>query len=226
MDKEDLIEIGTVVAPQGLKGDIRIKTDSDFPERFQTSGTRWLQMQSHQSPLEVELVKGRRLPGKNIFIVKLAGVEDRNQAESLRGAKLFASKNDRPQLEAEEYHVADLIGIEVFDQQTQENIGIVCDVFTAGNDILEVKLHKQPEPEGGETPATPEKDISKVTRVSKKRKIKRQNKKKKKAVTVLIPFVKEIVPVVNLQTKTIEIIPPRGLINTDQAEICEPSDED
>ena len=60
----------------------------------------------------------------------------------------------------------------------------------------------------------------------KKRKIKRQNKKKKKAVTVLIPFVKEIVPVVNLQTKTIEIIPPRGLINTDQAEICEPSDED
>ena len=222
MDRGDLIEIGTVVAPQGLKGEIRVKTDSDFPERFQKAGTRWLQIQSHQSPLEVELVKGRQLPGKNIYIIKLAGVDDRNQAESLRGAKLFASKQDKPQLQAEEYHVADLIGIEVYNQETQENIGIVSDVFTAGNDILEVKLHKQPVTQEIEQVSTV--DISKVSRVSKKRKIKRQNQKKIKPVTILIPFVKEIVPVVDLVNKTIEILPPRGLLNPNQAEICEPTE--
>ena len=226
MDKADLIEIGTVVAPQGLKGEIRVKTESDFPERFEKSGMRWLQVQSHQSPLEVELIKGRQLPGKNIFVIKLAGIDDRNQAESLRGAKLFASKDDRPQLQEEEYHVADLIGMEVYLQESQENIGVVCDVFSAGNDILEVKLHKQPQRE--ESPETPTVDVSKVTRVSKKRKVKRQQQKKNKAkaITVLIPFVKEIVPVVNLETKTLEILPPVGLIDPDMAEICLPTEGD
>ena len=213
METEDLVEIGTIVAAQGLQGEVRVKTSSDFPERFEQPGVRWLQIQSHQTPTEVELVRGRQIPSKNIFVVKLSGIDDRNQAESLRGAKLFADKSDRPHLEEEEYHVADLIGLEVYHQDTGENIGFVCDVFTAGNDILEIQLHKQPEPE-----EEVKVDLTQVTRVSKKRKLQRKKNKKKKPVTVLIPFVMEVVPIIDLSAKLIKIDPPRGLLNLDLAE--------
>ena len=39
---EEWIEIGTIVAPQGLHGELRVYPDSDFPERFLVPGTRWL----------------------------------------------------------------------------------------------------------------------------------------------------------------------------------------
>jgi 16S rRNA processing protein RimM len=212
---EDLIEIGTIVAPQGLRGELRVKSNSDFPERFEQPGVRWLQIQSYQFPIQIELIRGKQLPGKNIFIVKLSGIDDRNQAETLRGAKLFIPKSDRPHLEEDEYHVSDLIGLEVYHQQTGENIGVICDVFTAGNDILEVKLHKQPELPKEEIK---EIDISQVNRFSKQKKIKRKRNKKKKPVTILIPFVKEIVPIIDLKQKIIKIAPPRGLINLDLVE--------
>ena len=216
MQPEDLIEIGTIVAPQGLKGEVRVTTNSDFPERFEQPGVRWLQFQSHQSPIEIELMRGKQLPGKNIFVIKLSGIDDRTQAESLRGAKLFVPKSDRPHLEKEEYHVADLVGLEVYDHNTGENIGVICNVFSAGNDILEIKLHQQPQVK--EEEEIKKIDLTKVTRVSKKRKIKRKNSQKKKSLTVLIPFVRKIVPIVDLKQKLIKIDPPRGLLNLDLAE--------
>lgn len=208
---DELIIIGTIVAPQGLQGELRVKTDSDFPERFEQPGLRWLQTNPQQAPQPIKLLKGRSVPGKNLYIIRLEGIDNRNQAEALRGATLFVEKGDRPELEEDEYHVSDLIGLEVYHQETGENIGIVVNIFSAGNDVLEVQLHKQPEP-------LPEKklpDLSKISRVSKRKKIK---VKKPKPVTVLIPFVMEIVPVVDLESKRIEINPPQGLLNLDSVE--------
>lgn len=211
MEIKDLIEIGTIVSPQGLQGELKVKTDSDFPERFETAGVRWITTPSQKTPQQVELIRGRQVPGKNIFIIKLAEVGDRTQAETLKGSKLYIDKNDKPQLEEGEYHVADLIDLEVYDQKSQENIGVVIDVFTAGNDILEVKLHKQPEiVEEAKMP-----DLSKINRFSKRKKVK---VKKVKPITILIPFVEEIVPIVDLKNRRLEINPPIGLLNQNEAE--------
>ncbi|PMB04369.1 ribosome maturation factor RimM, partial [Fischerella thermalis CCMEE 5328] len=78
-----------------------------------------------------------------LYVVKLAGVDDRNQAEELRGSKLLVCASDRPQLGEDEYHVLDLIGLSVFMQESGELVGTVVDVIAAGNDLLEVKLHQQ-----------------------------------------------------------------------------------
>lgn len=214
MEIQDLIQIGTIVAPQGLQGELKVTTESDFPERFKKPGIRWITTPSQTTPQPVELVKGRQIPGKNVFIIKLAEVGDRTQAETLKGSKLYVDKNDKPSLEEGEYHVADLINLEVFEQNTKENIGIVIDVFSAGNDILEVKLHQQPEIK--EEEKTP--DLSKINRFSKRKKVK---VKKTKPITVLIPFVKEIVPIVDLNNGKIEINPPVGLLNQKEAEEVE-----
>ncbi|MGY6528482.1 MAG: ribosome maturation factor RimM [Cyanobacterium sp.] len=211
LDIEDLIEIGTIVGVSGLKGEVRVNITTDFPERFENPGQRWLTMNNHSSPQAVELIKSRKIPGKNIYVVKLEHINDRTQAEHLKGAILSVHKGDRPKLAENEYHVADLIGIEVYNQQDGENIGVVIDVFSAAHDILEVRLHKQPSPEDNKVPT----NLETISRVSRRKKVKN---KKPKELTVLIPFVPEIVPIVDITHKKIEINPPLGLLDSEEKE--------
>lgn len=199
------LEVGTITSPQGLKGELRVYPDSDFPERFTQAGIRWLKHPDTSAISEVQLKGGRYIAGKNLYVIKLEGVEDRSQAEAFRNYKLLVNKSDRPKLSKDEYHVADLVGLEVYHQETGENIGVVIDLYSAGNDLLEIRLHQQPE-----TNKKPERDLSQVSRRSKRKKYK---PKSPKPITILIPFVKEIVPVVNITEQRLEISPPDGLLN-------------
>lgn len=172
---EQFLEIGKIVSPQGLKGELRVYPNTDFPERFLSPGKRWLLHPNQHDPQPIELVHGRYLAGKGLYVVQLAGVSDRDQAEALRNCTILIPASDRPELSADEFHVADLIGLLVFDQATQTLVGEVVDIWAAGNDLLEVKYQGQDK-------------------------------------TVLIPFVEEIVPIVDLNQRRVEITPPKGLV--------------
>ncbi|AFZ25524.1 16S rRNA processing protein RimM [Cylindrospermum stagnale PCC 7417] len=137
---DDWLAIGKIVAPQGLAGEVRVYPESDFPERFEEPGTRWLLRPGQTQPQPIELLSGRYIEGKNLYVLQLAGVENCNQAEALRGCKLMVPASDRPELGEDEYHVIDLIGLEVFMQTSGELVGVVADIIPAGNDLLEVKL--------------------------------------------------------------------------------------
>ncbi len=204
------LEVGTITSPQGLKGELRVYPDSDFPERFTQAGKRWLKHPDTSVVTEVQLRSGRYLAGKNLYVIKLEGIEDRTQAEKFRHYKLLVNKSDRPKLSKDEYHVADLVGLEVYDQETGENLGVVVDLYSAGNDLLEIKLHKQPE-----TKTQPKRDLSQISRRSKRKKYK---PKPNKPLTIFVPFVKEIVPVVDVANQRLEISPPDGLINIHETE--------
>lgn len=169
----EFVTIGKIVAAQGLQGELRIYPESDFPERFEEPGDRWLWKPGTAEPQPVRLLSGR-YHGRGLFVVRLEGITNRTQAEELQGALLLVPASDRPTLEEDEFHIIDLIGLEVFDQATQTSLGTVVSLISAGNDLLEVQ-----QPTGK---------------------------------TVLIPFVKPIVPVVDLEQKRIEITPPAGLI--------------
>ncbi len=185
---EEWLEIGKIVSPQGLDGEVRVYPNSDFPERFVEPGRRWLLCPGGKEPQAIELLGGRYIEGKGLYVIEIAGVEDRNSAEDLRGCLLMVPESDRPILGEDEYHVLDLIGLEVFMQESGESVGTVVDVIAAGNDLLQVKLH-QLSVDGKE-------DMT----------------KDKGQKTVLIPFVKAIAPVVDLSAKRIEITPPPGLL--------------
>ncbi|NBO31343.1 MAG: ribosome maturation factor RimM [Cyanobacteria bacterium WB6_1B_304] len=184
LPEDEWITIGKIVAPQGLNGEVRVYPDSDFPERFLTPGTRWLLPKDHCQPYPVELIHGRFVDGKGIYVIQLSGTHHRNDAEALRGAKLMVPITDRPQLGVDEYHVRDLIGLTVIDHISQEPIGVVKDVMTAGNDLLAVE---------------PFSDYLQHHQQS--------------VLPILIPFVKVIVPIVDLESRRIEITPPKGLVN-------------
>jgi 16S rRNA processing protein RimM len=205
---DDWIEIGKIVAPQGLQGELRVISDSDFSERFEKPGTRWLQSPQESSTQEVELVRGRYVPGKKLYIIKLAQVKDRTQAEALRNYKLVVPRSDRPKIEKEEYHISDLIHLEVYHQKTGELIGNVTGILWAGHDLLEVKLYQQ---NGQKEP-----DISKPTPQIIRFQKQKNKPKPPKIDTILIPFVYEIVPVVDLKNQRIEINPPVGLLELNQ----------
>jgi 16S rRNA processing protein RimM len=207
MNQNEWIEIGHIVAAQGLDGDVRVYPDSDFPERFLEPGTRWIQPLGAKAPQPIELLEGRLIPGKGLYVVTLDGIETREQAEALQKAKLFVPVGDRPQLEDNEYHVQDLLGLDIYIQKTGENLGVVIDIIPAGNDLLEVKLLNPKEEANPE-----ESDTSPKPAPNRKSKIKKPRRKTNRPKTILIPFVQEIVPVVDLDKGRIEINPPEGLI--------------
>ncbi|MDZ8054745.1 MAG: ribosome maturation factor RimM [Aulosira sp. ZfuVER01] len=138
---DDWLEIGKIVAAQGLSGELRVYPNTDFPERFEVAGTRWLLRPGETEPQPIELLEGRYIENKNLYAIKLAGVENRNQAEELRDSKLMVPISDRPQLAEDEFYVPDLIGLEVFLQASGELVGTVVDIIPTGHDLLEVELH-------------------------------------------------------------------------------------
>ncbi|MCU0548751.1 MAG: ribosome maturation factor RimM [Leptolyngbya sp. Prado105] len=139
MENKGYLEIGKIVAAQGLKGELRVYPNTDFPERFEEPGTRWLLRPNQTEPEAIELISGRYLDGKGLYVIQIQGIGDRNAAEALRDCQILVPESERPELEEGEFHVADLLGLSVYDQASQEFIGTVINVIPSGHDLLEVK---------------------------------------------------------------------------------------
>ncbi len=136
---DDWLPIGQLVGAQGLRGELRLNPASDFPERFTEPGPRWLQAKG-STPKEVELLDGRQLPGKSLFVVRLKGVNDRASAEALVGQTVLVPASDRPHLAEGEFHLLDLVGLEARLASCDGAIGTVSNLISGGNDLLEIKL--------------------------------------------------------------------------------------
>ncbi|MFN6182420.1 MAG: ribosome maturation factor RimM, partial [Dolichospermum sp.] len=93
---DDWLEIGKIVAPQGLNGELRVYPDTDFPERFEEPGRRWLLRPGETELQPVELLNGRYIESKNLYVIRLKGVSDRSQAENMRDCRFFVPISDRP----------------------------------------------------------------------------------------------------------------------------------
>ncbi len=191
---DDWIEIGRIVAPQGLNGEMRVYPDTDFPERFLEPGDRWLLKPGHTAPEITQLLSGRFLAGKGLYVIKLKGINYRDQAEAMRDARLLIPAGDRLALAPDEFHVADLVGLTVKLQTTGTDIGTVIDVYAAGNDLLAISLFS-----ATATAAPPTADG-------------KNPKRKSKQPPVLVPFVEAIVPVVDVDAGYVVIDPPQGLL--------------
>lgn len=186
----ELLLVGRVVAAQGLGGELRVQPLSDFPERFTSPGRRWLRRRGEPAQCW-QLLSGRQLPGRELFVLRLAGIEDRTAAEALVGADLLVASSDRPTLAEGEFHLLDLVGLEVRLLPQGRPIGRVEDLIHAGQDLLEISLWGEAPGAGGE--ATSATALSSEARR-------------------LIPFVHAIVPEVHLAEGWLGLTPPPGLL--------------
>ena len=127
------LEIGKIVAVQGLKGEERVEPWCDSPEFLCEFDT--LYFGKEKTP--VEIVRSR--PHKNIVLMKIEGVDTPEQAQTLRGRLLYMDRND-VELEEGTYFVQDLIGLEVSDADSGEVYGTLTNVTATGaNDVYQIK---------------------------------------------------------------------------------------
>ena len=137
-ESDDWLSVGKIVGVQGLQGELRVNPASDFPERFTAPGPRWLRSRKGGELTEIQLIKGRQLPGKSLFVVRFEGIDNRSAAEALVEQELLVSAEDRPELEEGEFHLLDLMGLEARLTSDGPAIGTVSDLISGGNDLLEI----------------------------------------------------------------------------------------
>lgn len=135
----ELICIGAIAGAFGVRGEVRLKSFAANPEDI-----------ALYAPLVTE--DGRRtfevtLTGQtgNGFIARLSGVTSKEQADSLRGQRLYVPRDRLPGLPDDEFYHADLIDLEVFDTGGAA-LGRVRAVLNHGaSDLLEIAIPGQSE---------------------------------------------------------------------------------
>lgn len=130
---KQFLEIGKIVAVQGLKGEVRVEAWCDSKEFLCEFDTLYFD----KGAKEVEIQRAH--PHKNIVLMKIKGVDTVEQAQLLRNKILYMDRND-VELEEGSFFVQDLIGLEVFDGDSGESYGKICDVTETGaNDVYHIK---------------------------------------------------------------------------------------
>ncbi len=176
INKNEWLVVGLITSCHGINGQVKVKSLSDFEERFLKPGTRWLQKEN-EPPSKIELISGFKQPGKESFIIRLKGINTRNHAEQFKKFKILVKTNKIPKLNKGEFHLLELINLQVKALENDELkiIGKVINLENERNNLLVIELFK--------------------------------NQKK-----VLVPFVKEIVPLVDIKNSFLIINPPNGLL--------------
>jgi 16S rRNA processing protein RimM len=172
----DLVVVGRIGRPQGVKGEVTVEVRTDAPDERFAPGAVLL---TDTGSLTVE--HARDHSGK--LVVTFEGVADRNGAEALRGTVLSVDARTLPPLDDEdEYYDAQLVGLDAH-LLDGARVGTVTDVLHLPHgDVLVIERDAAEE--------RPE---------------------------ALVPFVKAMVPVVDLPAGRVVLDPPPGLLDLDSA---------
>jgi 16S rRNA processing protein RimM len=108
-DTSALIQLGFVGAPYGVRGWIKLRSHTDPPERLLDHRNLSIGHGTVRRSYRIE-ASGR---SGGALTVKLAGVEDRDQAQALRGAEICVPRSELPERNDRDFYRADLIGCEV-----------------------------------------------------------------------------------------------------------------
>ncbi len=132
MSEQTLI-IGRIVKPWGVKGEVVVEPESDWPERF--LGLKEVLVGDRLIRFVVERTRQKQ---RRVFL-KLAGIETRNTAESLVGQWLRIPAMLAMPLAEGEYFIHDVLGAEVWTPDG-DNLGLVTEVMTGpANDVWVVR---------------------------------------------------------------------------------------
>lgn len=125
-----------MVAPHGVRGELRVLPSTDVPRRFRPG----LRVYVDPGPGWTTVESARPFRG-GLWLVRLEGVGDRGAAEALRGASLRVRRRDRAPLPPGTYYTLDLLGWPVTTPDGAA-VGRLADVHRyPGHDLFEVELH-------------------------------------------------------------------------------------
>lgn len=122
------LRVGQITGAFGIKGQVKVLPLTDFGERLD----KGVRLRLRDEWVTVESAS----PQKSQLILKLTGIENRNEAEAAQWAFLEAPAGQRPELEKDEYFTQDLIGLAA-ETPEGELLGRVDDVqWAPAHDLL------------------------------------------------------------------------------------------
>ena len=133
----ETVAVGRILRPHGIQGELVVQVLSDVPDRL-APGRRLLLTRDRPPggpahPARTVVVKTGR-PHKTGALVRLEGIEDRDQAEELRGAWLEVLQSEVPEPPAGTYYHYPLLGCSCFDGDTE--LGEVVELLEDGGGLL------------------------------------------------------------------------------------------
>ncbi len=133
---EDFFQVGIITSPHGINGEVKVFPTTDDPRRFKRLKEVLLDTGKERRPMTVQGVRF----SKQFVLLKLQGLESRNDAEKAAGCPLFVPRKDAVQLGKDEYFVADLEGLKALDEEGNP-LGVLERVIETGaNDVYVIRL--------------------------------------------------------------------------------------
>ena len=132
--QDDLICVGHILGAQGLKGWVRVFSNTSPRENIVTYSP-WL-IEQHGLSKTVKI--SGKCQGKNV-VARIEGVDDRDQAQAMAGVKIFINNSQLPSLIEGDYYWSQLIGLQVISTQSVE-FGVIDHMLETGaNDVMVVQ---------------------------------------------------------------------------------------
>ncbi len=130
--------VGTIANTHGLKGELKIVSQTDFPEQRFSPGSRMTMMDPELTKqIEVEVATSRNM--KNTYIVKFSAWNDINEVEKYKGWLLKINKDQRINLSEHEFYYNEIVGCTVVSDEGEE-LGVIQEILSPGaNDVWVVQ---------------------------------------------------------------------------------------
>ena len=123
--------IGEVLKPQGIRGELKIKTFTDFPEDVKAFKTLYIDGVAYK-------ILSYRVGTDGFAYVGLRGIPDRNAAELFRGKKIEGERDDAPALDEGQYYIVDIIGLSC-ETEEGEVLGTVTNIANLSSDVYTIE---------------------------------------------------------------------------------------
>ena len=134
---EDLLKVGGIANTHGIKGEVKVFPTTDDSKRFLDLKEIKLDTGKEFIDLEIESVKFF----KQFVILKFKGYDNINDIEKYKGRQLYVTRENAVELKEDEYFIAELIGLEIRDEEG-ESIARLEDVIQTGaNDVYVIRMN-------------------------------------------------------------------------------------
>ena len=136
MTVEDCYQLGYVIKPHGLRGEVQIYLDVDDPQAYTELESVFVQKGQGLVPFFIAsmAVRGEKA------IVAFEGTETLEQAQELKGLSLFLPLSTLPPLAGDRFYYHEIIDFLLIDESLGE-VGVIKDVFDGGNQMLLSVIH-------------------------------------------------------------------------------------
>lgn len=132
---EERLQVGVISSTHGVRGEVKVFPTTDDVTRFKKLKEVILVTEKTEKILKITSVKFF----KQFAILKFEGIDTLNDVEVYKGASLFVTRKNAVKLQKDEYFIADLIDLNVVDDNGNE-LGTLIDVMQTGaNDVYIVK---------------------------------------------------------------------------------------